>query len=177
MEAYNYEKFFDAIQAANTDIWDDDMHSSFTGNSMSNYPGQHWFETFYEKYQKDDTDLDHTLENTDGADKDGTAGGDRDTSFKPFRWIREHVFGDRSGYEQYPAVNNGVNTEVVVNTSDYARANAEASDAVRQFAVKWYLEDEAAKLMIDNGLGENIAKPDGKIGYDEAVYDLSLIHI
>lgn len=173
-EAYNYEKFFDAIQAANTDIWDDDMYSTFTGDSMSNYPGQHWFETFYEKYQKDDADWDHTLENTDGVDKDETAGGDRDTSFKPFRWIREHVFGDRSGYEQYPAVNNGENTEVTVNTSDYARANAQASDAVRQFAVKWYLEDEAAKLMIDNGLGENIAKPDGKIGYDEAVYDLAL---
>ncbi len=174
IEAYNYEKFFDAIQAANTDIWDGDMHSTFTGDSMSNYPGQRWFKTFYEKYQKDDADRDHTLENTDGADKDGTAGGDRDTSFKPFRWIREYVFGDRSGYEQYPAVNNGVNTEVTVNTSDYAKANAQASDAVRQFAVKWYLEDEAAKLMLDNGLGENIAKPDGKIGYDEAVYDLAL---
>ena len=173
-EAYNYEKFFDAIQTANTDIWDDDMHSIFTGSSMANYPGQHWFETFYEKYQPDDADRDHTLANTDGQDKDGTAGGDRDTSFKPFRWIREHVFGDRSGYEQYPAVNNGVNTEVIVNTSDWARANAQASDAVRQFAVKWYLEDEAAKLMVDNGLGENIAKPDGKIGYDEAVYDLAL---
>ena len=173
-EAYNYEKFFDAIQAANTDIWDDDMHSTFTGSSMANYPGQHWFETFYEKYQPDDADRDHTLANTDGQDKDGTAGGDRDTSFKPFRWIREHVFGDRSGYIQYPAVNNGENTEVVANTSDQARANANASDAVRQFAVKWYLEDEAAKLMVDNGLGENIAKPDGKIGYDEAVYDLAL---
>ena len=173
-EAYNYEKFFDAIRAANTDIWDNDMHSTFTGSSMSNYPGQHWFETFYEKYQLDDTDKDYTLANTDGADKDGTAGGDRDTSFKPFRWIREHVFGDRNGYIQYPAVNNGENTEVVVNTSDQARANANASDAVRQFAVKWYLEDEAAKLMVDNGLGENIAKPDGKIGYDEAVYDMAL---
>lgn len=173
-EAYNYEKFFDAIQAANADIWDNDMHSTFTGSSMSNYPGQHWFETFYEKYQPDDADRDYTLANTDGQDKDGTAGGDRDTSFKPFRWIREHVFGDRSGYTQYPAVNNGGNTEVVANTSDQARANAQASDAVRQFAVKWYLEDEAAKLMVDNGLGENIAKPDGKIGYDEAVYDLAL---
>ena len=71
-------------------------------------------------------------------------------------------------------MNNGENTEVVVNTSDQAMANANASDAVRQFAVKWYLEDEAAKLMVDNGLGENIAKPDGKIGYDEAVYDLAL---
>ena len=47
VEEYNYEKFFDAVQAANTDIWDDDMHSTFTGNAMANYPGQRWFETFW----------------------------------------------------------------------------------------------------------------------------------
>ena len=63
------------------------------------------FETFYEKYQKDDTDPGHTKANTDGADKDNTAGGDKDTSFKPFRWIRENVFGYRDGYEKYPADN------------------------------------------------------------------------
>lgn len=68
---YNYEKFFDAIHAANTD----------------------------------------------GADKDNTAGGDKDTSFKPFRGIRENVFGYRDGYEKYSADNNGVNTEVTANTS------------------------------------------------------------
>ena len=176
VEMYNYEKFFDAIHAANTDIWDDDMHSTFTGDAMKNYPGQHWFKTFYEKYQKDDTDPGHTKANTDGADKDGTAGGDKDTSFKPFRWIRENVFGYRDGYEKYPADNNGVNTEVTANTSDLARANAEASDAVRQFAVKWYLQDEAAKLMVDNGQGENVALKGGTIGYDEAVYDEALFN-
>ena len=177
VEMYNYEKFFDAIAAANADIWDDDMHSTFTGDSMANYPGQHWFETFYEKYQKDDADPDHTLENTDGADGDNTAGGDKDTSFKPFRWIRENVFGDRDDYEKYPAEHNGENTEVTSSTSDFARANAEASDAVRQFAAKWYLEDEAAKLMTANGLGEDIAKDnDGEIEYDEAVYDEALFN-
>ena len=176
VEMYNYEKFFDAIHAANTDIWDDDMHSTFTGDTMKNYPGQHWFETFYEQYQKDDTDPGHTKANTDGADKDNTAGGDKDTSFKPFRWIRERVFGYRDGYEKYPADNNGVNTEVTANTSDLARANAEASDAVRQFAVKWYLQDEAAKLMVDNGQGENVALKGGTIGYDEAVYDEALFN-
>ncbi len=176
VETYNYEKFFDAIHAANTDIWDDDMHSTFTGDAMKNYPGQHWFETFYEKYQKDDADPGHTKANTDGADKDNTAGGDKDTSFKPFRWIRERVFGYRDGYEKYPADNNGVNTEVTANTSDLARATAEASDAVRQFAVKWYLQDEAAKLMVDNGQGENVALKGGTIGYDEAVYDEALFN-
>lgn len=177
IETYNYEKFFDAIHAANLDIWDDDMHSTFTGDSMKNYPGQHWFETFYEKYQRDDADPDHTLENTDGADKDNTAGGDRDTSFKPFRWIRENVFGNRTDYEKYPAEHNGQNTETSMSTSEFARANSEASDAVRQFATKWYLEQEAAKLMKDNGVGENIAKAeDGTLQYDEAVYDEALFN-
>lgn len=175
VETYNYEKFFDALNAANTDVWDNDMHSTFTGNAMKNYPGQHWFETFYEKYQKDDTDDDHTLANTDGADKDNTAGGDRDTSFKPFRWIREHVFGNRADYEKYKAEHNGVNTEVESSTSKYAKANAEASDAVRQFAVKWYLKDEAAKIMKNNGNDENIAADNnGTITYDEEVYDKAL---
>ena len=177
VEMYNYEKFFDAIHAGNLDIWDDDMHSTFTGNSMKNYPGQHWFETFYEKYQRDDADPSHTLENTDNADKDNTAGGDKDTSFKPFRWIRGNVFGDRTDYEKYPAEHNGENTEISMSTSDFAKANAEASDAVRQFATKWYLEQETAKLMKDNGVGENIAKAeDGTLQYDEAVYDEALFH-
>lgn len=58
-DSYNYEKFFDALAAANADIWDDDMHSTYTGTSMRNYPGQHWEETFYEKYQMDDADSPH----------------------------------------------------------------------------------------------------------------------
>ncbi len=170
VEQYNYEKFFDAIDAANADKWDDDMHSS-----KENYPGQQWLETFREKYQKDDADADHTLANTDGVDADATAGGDRNTSFKPFQWVTEALFGNRVDYEKYPAEANGANVENRVNTSDYARMNAKASDAVRQFAVKWYLEDEAAKLMRDNGNGENLAIS-GALSYDEAVYDEALMH-
>lgn len=175
-DSYNYEKFFDALAAANADIWDDDMHSTYTGTSMRNYPGQHWEETFYEKYQMDDADSDHTIENTDGSDGDGTAGGDRDTSFKPFRWIREKMFGSRIDYEQYPAERNGSDTDTSKSASDYAKANAEASDEVRQFAVKWYLKAEAAKLMEDNGLGENIAKSGKDLNYDEEIYDEALYH-
>lgn len=175
VEQYNYEKFFDAIAAANADIWDDDMHSTYTGSSMSNYPGQHWHESFYEKYQLDDADENYTIENTDGVDADMTAGGDRSTSFKPFRWIRENVFGDRADYERYPASHNGANTETVSSTSKFAEANAQASDAVRQFAAKWYLEDEAAVLMKNNGNQENIANP-GSIAYDEEIYDEALFH-
>lgn len=170
VEQYNYEKFFDAIDVANTDKWDDDMLSS-----KENYPGQQWLETFREKYQKDDADANHTLANTDGADADGTAGGDRSTSFKPIRWIAEALFGNRADYEKYPAEANGSYIENKANTSEYARMNAKASDAVRQFAVKWYLEEEAAKLMKDNGNGENIAIS-GVLTYDEAVYDEALMN-
>ena len=169
VEQYNYEKFFDAMSAANTDKWDNDMYSS-----KKNYPGQHWFDTFEERYQKDDADEDGTLENTDGKDKDGTAQGDRDTSFKPFQWIREHLFGTTDDAKNdYPATYDNDNLENNINTSAKARSNAEASDAVRQFAIKWYLDDEVAKLVTNNGHDEDVAKS-GEMSYQEEVYDEAL---
>lgn len=174
VNGYNYEKFFDAMNVANTDKWDDDMHTTFTGTSMNNYPGQHWYETFYEKFQKDDAD--DAPDNTDGIDKDGTAGGDRDKSFKPFAWIREHIFkqgGEEKDYYNGTANNNYI--ENIINTSDYARANAEASDAVRQFAIDWYLKDEVAKLVELNAANENQAKTDG-LNYSDEVYDEALFN-
>ena len=168
MQVYDYEKFFAAISTANTDKWDNDMFSSH-----ANYPGQSWFETFYEKYQKDDADINHTIENTDGTDKDNTAGGDRDTSFKPFQWIRENVFKE-NGQEQdyYNGTANNPNTENTINTSSIAHENAEASDAVRQFAIDYYLQDEVAKLVQNNGQDEDeaIQTP----AYAEEVYDKAL---
>ena len=168
IQTYNYKKFFDAINAANTDKWDDDMHSS-----DKNYPGQNWFETLYEKYQKDDADPDHTIENTDGVDKDNTAGGDRNTSFKPFQWIRENIYkenGEERDY--YDGTANNPNTENAKNTSVIAHENAEASDAVRQFAIDYYLQDEVAKLVQNNGQDEDeaITTPT----YAEEVYDTAL---
>lgn len=174
VNGYNYEKFFDAMNVANTDKWDDDMHTTFTGTAMNNYPGQHWYETFYEKFQKDDAD--DVPDNTDGIDKDGTAGGDRDKSFKPFTWIREHIF--KQGGEEKDYYNGAANNdyiENIINTSDYARANAEASDAVRQFAIDWYLKDEVAKLVELNAANENQAKTDG-LNYSDEVYDEALFN-
>ena len=40
VETYNYEKFFDAMAAANTDKWDNDMFTTYDGDGMDNYPGQ-----------------------------------------------------------------------------------------------------------------------------------------
>lgn len=174
VNGYNYEKFFDAMNVANTDKWDDDMHTTFTGTSMNNYPGQHWYETFYEKFQKDDAD--DAPDNTDGIDKDGTAGGDRDKSFKPFAWIREHIFKQRGEEKDYyNGTANNDYIENIINTSDYARANAEASDAVRQFAIDWYLKDEVAKLVELNAANENQAKTDG-LNYSDEVYDEALFN-
>jgi len=175
IEQYNYEKFFDAIAAANEDKWDNDMHTTYTGTEMKNYPGQYWFETFYEKYQKDDADSDHTLANTDGNGPDGTAGGDRDTSFKPFQWIRENLFGNSFDSDsEYPTVHDNPNIENSANTSDYARANAQASDSVRQFAIDWYLKDEVAKLVVNNGHDEDVALDSTDNNYSEGLYDHAL---
>lgn len=192
IETYNYEKFFDAINAANMDRWDNDMYSTFHGNYMENDPGQHWMDTFYQKFQKNDADTDgfHSRfevgsERIDKKDADGTVGGDTSTSFKPFRWIKEKTYGEPVDYANYPAVLNGIYLENTEHTSEFAKANANASDAVRQFAEKWYLKDEVAKLVKDNGNKEDIAKTemeggvsectvDGEIPYNEAVYDQAL---
>ncbi|WP_097006362.1 hypothetical protein [Lacrimispora amygdalina] len=167
-EAYNYKKFFDAIYAANTDKWDNDMYLS-----NKNYPGQRWFETFYEKYQRDDTDQDYTVANTDGMDKDGTARGDRNTSFKPFDWIRKNIFKEKGEEKDYyNGVANNADIENTINTSPIAHENAEASDVVRQFAIDYYLQDEVAKLVQNNGQDEDeaITKPT----YSDEVYDTAL---
>ena len=59
--------------------------------------------------------------------------------------------------------------------TEYAENNARASDMVRQFAITWYLDDEAAKLLKDNGEEEDEAKKEeaenlsSEMLYDEAL--------
>jgi hypothetical protein len=161
-EAYNYEKFFDAVHVANIDKWDSDMISG-----TDNYPGQNWFDTFDDQYQKED----------------------ENTSYKPFQWIREKLFGSTfDSASEYPAVHDNINVENKKNTSMFANKNANASNAVRQFAIDWYLKDEAAKLLVNNGYGEDVAKNitveadgsltvkqyAGSVDYSEEVYDIAL---
>lgn len=175
IDSYNYEKFFDALNAANTDKWDDDIDScTFKYNgydtpvgkiSMQAYPGQHWEDTLKEENQK----------------------GDTNTSFDLFRWIHQKIHGSVTDYEKYKGDLNGENIETETSTSDYARANAEASNVVRQFAVKWYLQDEVAKLVKNNGVGdgEDVAKTEadggapgiteeGVVPYDDYIHDYAL---
>ena len=180
-QTYNYEKFFDAIAAANTDKWDDNIDTctfNYDGYdtpvgkiSMQNYPGQNWENTLKEENQK----------------------GDTDNSFDLFRWIHQKIYGSTEDYQKFQDGSGnygnltGTNVETTTSTSDYARANAEASNAVRQFAVKWYLEDEVAKLVKNNGVGdgEDIAKTEaeggapgiteeGVVPYDDYVHDYAL---
>ena len=99
VQDYNYDKFFDALETANVDKWDD-KHQTYT-------------------------------------------------SWKPL------------GNE--------------ASRSEYAENNAKASDMVRQFAVTWYLKDETAKLVRDNGHAEDEAK--GKESgntYTQKLYDEAL---
>lgn len=59
--------------------------------------------------------------------------------------------------------------------TEYAVNNAKASDGVRQFAVTWYLDDEAAKLLKDNGEKEDEFKNDREQNLSsETVYDEAL---
>lgn len=62
------------------------------------------------------------------------------------------------------------------NRTEYAVNNAKASDMVRQFAIQWYLEDEAAKLVKDNGQSEDEAEDENENRYGAEVYDEALAH-
>lgn len=52
--------------------------------------------------------------------------------------------------------------ENTVNSSPEARENAKRSDAVRQFAVTWYLEDQVKEELAENGT---------EAAYGDQVYD------
>lgn len=59
--------------------------------------------------------------------------------------------------------------------TEYAVNNAKASDRVRQFALTWYLDDEAAKLVKDNGEKEDASKKESAENLSsETVYDEAL---
>lgn len=98
---------------------------------------------------------------------------DNSTSFKPFSYIRELLFGTGGGEKEYPASHNNGALNNAVNTSQTAKDNAKVSDAVRQFAITWYLDDEVAKLTEDNGHGEEQADS-GRETYQDEIYDLAL---
>lgn len=94
--------------------------------------------------------------NVSNIDRWHNEGNVQNTSWKPF------AFG----------MFTGVLNEI--NTSDAARENARRSDAVRQFAVAWYLEEEIEKLTSESKLlGGNLAK-NGEVMYQDQIYDRAL---
>lgn len=105
-EVPNYEKFFEAVETANTDKW----HNS---------------------------------------------GEVRNTSSKPF------------AYSSLSGLKNGI------NTSYEAAENAKRSDAVRQFAVSWYLKDEIAALT-KTVAGTCWRETQNAVSYTDEIYDKAL---
>ncbi len=89
------------------------------------------------------------------TDKREKTDGPRSTSFKPFT---AGLYSD---------------IENEVNTSDEARENALRSDAVRQFAVDWYLKEEVSALTSDAADGSG-AVSSGDITDTDELYDKAL---
>ncbi len=95
------------------------------------------------------------------------------TSFKPFAFIKKHLFGTSGAERQYPADHNNSEIKNHSNTSDIATNNALYSDNVHQFAITWYLDDEVAKLVKKNPSGETESAT-GENDYSDEVYDKAL---
>ena len=94
-----------------------------------------------------------------------------DTSFKPFAWIRTGIFGSSGGETKDPVHHNNAAIQNQSRTSEAAIENAKRSDAVRQFAIDWYLKNEVKKQNIQAS-GEQESYPD--YIYDEALYQAIL---
>ena len=81
-----------------------------------------------------------------------------DTSFKPFAWIRTGIFGSSGGAEtKIRCIITMRRYRIRAAMSEAAVENAKRSDAVRQFAIDWYLKNEVKK--------QNIQALGGQEGY------------
>lgn len=66
------------------------------------------------------------------------------------------------------------NIENEINTSIEAKENAKRSDAVRQFAIDWYLDDEVEALTIQGNYEGDFYSAEGRIRYADEIYDKAL---
>lgn len=107
LENENYEKFFDAVQTANTDVWKNE--------------GKIW-----------------------------------NTSWKPF--VKNLFTG----------------VENKINSSADAKENAGRSDAVRQFAIKWYLKEEIQNKVTEETEAGGYLSKEGNVTYQDEIYDQAL---
>ena len=67
---------------------------------------------------------------------------------------------------------SGIQNEI--NTSEEARENAKHSDAVRQFAVDWYLDDEVEVLTVHGETDHQRYAKEGSVSYSDEIYDKAL---
>ncbi|WP_349944904.1 SpaA isopeptide-forming pilin-related protein [Lacrimispora sp. BS-2] len=95
------------------------------------------------------------------------------SSFKPFAFIKQLLFGTGGAEKQYPAIHNNLDMRNSINTSNTAAENALRSDNVRQFAITWYLDTEVAKLVSNNQAGEK-QSGSGNEKYQDEIYDKAL---
>lgn len=150
IEVPNYEKFFDAIRTANTDRWDNprSRDREFTGWDAWDAVRNAW-----------EDKIDPAVQ---------------DTSYKPFARIRPGVFSASTQSQSgSPAALDGKETKNERNTGAEAKKNAMSSDAVRQFAITWYLDEEVKKLVQDNGDSETEGIG-GSLTYPDETYDRTL---
>lgn len=92
---------------------------------------------------------------TADADKWKNTKGILNSSFKPFA----------------ASSLTGISNEI--NTSAEAKENAKRSDAVRQFAITWYLDEEADRLLKNDEDGE-LQGAEGAVPYSDRLYDKAL---
>ena len=85
--------------------------------------------------------------------------------------IRTGIFGSSGGETKDPVHHNNAAIQNQSRTSEAAIENAKRSDAVRQFAIDWYLKNEVKKQNIQAS-GEQESYPD--YIYDEALYQAIL---
>ena len=107
------------------------------------------------------------------ANRDKWQRGDgANTSFKPLAWIRAGIFGSGGGEMKDPVQHNNGEVENKSRTSEAAVENAKRSDAVRQFAIDWYLKDEVKKKT--EPAGAQVQPSGGQESYPDFVYDEAL---
>lgn len=146
----DYQKFFDGIRTANTDRWDNPLSR---GREFTTWEAWDAVRNAWEGL------IDPAIP---------------DTSYKPFAKILSGTFSASEAEKiSDPAIHSGTETKNEKNTSAMAKKNAMSSDAVRQFAITWYLDEEVKKLVQRNGSGET-ESADGTITYPDEVYDTAL---
>lgn len=72
------------------------------------------------------------------------------------------------------AVSTITGIENLINTSEAARECAKRSDAVRQFASDWYLEEKIAEITEKLPNTEYVQAQNGQVSYSEEIYDQAL---